>query len=159
MIVDFPSSSLSTLKEQLKSVRFAPFCDVKLVEYTSSSEMRWYSEQDFSHFRKIMIRDAIRCSFAMQKVFANEHNRRASTRDLFIKCIGLEPLISRDVLARGQAIAVERKRHAECVLREQRRLIRSGSFSVERLASVSQASSKTARKRSRKFAVLASLEP
>lgn len=122
----------------------------------SNSEKRWYSEQDFTHFRKVMIRDAIECSFVIQNVLASEHDKRSVVEDFIINnCIGLEHLISRDVLGRCKDSRDERKRHARVVIKEHTRLLRSGSYSVERLASVSEASSKTARRRSRKFATLA----
>jgi hypothetical protein len=159
LIVEFPSSSLSTPSEsatKLKSVRFVSYCDVKLVEYTARSETRWYSEQDFIRFRKALIRDAVRCSILLRDILADEHDR-VSYKDFATYCIGLEPLLSRDlnVLARHQAISGERKRHTRVVIKEHTRLMGSGSYSVERLASASRASSERARKRSRKFAALA----
>lgn len=154
LIVDFPSSSVPNLK----SVRFVSYCEVKLIGYTSRSEMkmRWYSEQDFTRFRKALTRDAVQCSIVMRDVLADEHNR-SSYKDFVNYCIGLEPFISKDinVLARHQAIRDERKRHAKVIMKEHTRMVRSGSYSVEWLASVSQASSKRARKQSRKFAELA----
>jgi hypothetical protein len=138
LIIDFPSSQSAP---KLKSVRFVSYCDVKLVEYTARSEMRWYSEQDFIRFRKSLIRDAVRCSILLRDILADEHDR-VSYKDFATYCIGLEPLLSRDlnVLARHQAISGERKRHTRVVIKEHTRLMRSGSYSVERLASVSRAS-------------------
>jgi hypothetical protein len=90
LIVDFPSSSVPNLK----SVRFVSYCEVKLIGYTSRSEMkmRWYSEQDFTRFRKALTRDAVQCSIVMRDVLADEHNR-SSYKDFVNYCIGLEPFI------------------------------------------------------------------
>jgi hypothetical protein len=104
LIVDFPSRS------KLKSVRFATYCDVLLIEKdTSCREMRWYSEEEFTRFRKTMIRDEIKCSCAMRVMLASEQNKSAVEDFVFNNIIGLKHLISSDVLGRCQDIRNERK--------------------------------------------------
>jgi hypothetical protein len=91
-------------------------------------------------------------------MLASEQNKSAVEDFVFNSIIGLKHLISSDVLDRCQDIRNERKRHARVVSMEHKRLRRSGSNSVQRLASVSEASSESAPKRSYKFALLAASE-
>jgi hypothetical protein len=149
LLVDFPSSP-----KVKRSVRFVDQVDGIYIEYPTPDEnmKRWYTEEDRKRFRRQMGRDAAACSFIVfgGKLTGECQGKMEMLRsqDIITCCVGLEHLISKNVVQRSAVIKTLRKDHASRVVKEQARLIRCRNESIQdRLAFISTTSSSKSQKK------------
>jgi hypothetical protein len=162
MIVDFPSccSELEPITEQQaavvsksKSVRFSPNSTMYQFRYPTKEEnkSKWYSWQEEATFKRQRWRDVAHYSLSM-----TQREAATSPNELLLKCVGIDHLISRDVIAKAEEIECARKEHVRTVLERQEMLWRHGVEDIDDLAQVSMSSSRFARKKSHSIAVMIS---
>jgi hypothetical protein len=102
-----------------RSVRFATHTEGRYISYPTKEDnvAKSYCEEDYMHFKNSVIRDSLRYS---HKIYGsrdrNEPLDSKSSKQLIIRCVGIDHLISRDVQERYHAIRAARKSHARLVL-------------------------------------------
>jgi hypothetical protein len=100
-----------------RSVRFATHTEGRYISYPTEEDnvAKSYCEEDYMHFKNSMIRDSLRYS---HKIYGsrdrNEPLDSKSSKQLIIRCVGIDHLISRDVRERYHAIM---QTEAQLVLR------------------------------------------
>jgi hypothetical protein len=150
LLVGFPSSPRQSGNEQStsKSVSFATSVHGVYIKYSSSlKHAKWYSEEEQTGFQRVMLRDVLICS---RKLASCE--RSDLTVEDHIRCVGLDHLISRDVMQRYADVRDGRRQHVRAVLEAQDRQRRRSVNSPEDLAHISSESSRAARMRSYRIA-------
>ena len=75
----------------------------------------------------------------------NVGDDESKTKERLLKCVGIDHLLSRDVVKKSQEITLARKVHVRAVLRRQEVLLRHGIEDHEDLAQVAMSSSRFAR--------------
>ena len=141
MIVDFPSSTPSSLGKRSKpdkSISFSYKSEGRYIPYPTAQENRakWYSWQDEKRFKKAVIQDAIVASL---KIMTED---LSSQEELVHQdFVGLDHLISRNVLQRYQARRTAYRKHVRLVLEEQSLQRRQQRLSEEDLSQVARMSS------------------
>jgi hypothetical protein len=140
---------------KIKSVSFSIYSELRFVPRPSRQEIttRWYSKEDQKGFQDQTIYEAMQFSLMLARnpirKGQDEKNRRIARG-----CIGLEHLISTDVIQHIKSSKKAKKQHALTVLAEQDRQRKCNAGSHVNLARVSHTSSKSARERSRAVAKL-----
>ena len=154
MIVDFPSSTPSSLGKRSKpdkSISFSYKSEGRYIPYPTAQENRakWYSCQDEKRFKKAVIQDAIVASL---KIMTED---LSSQEELVLQdFVGLDHLISRNVLQRYQARRTAYRKHVRLVLEEQSLQRRQQRLSEEDLSQVARMSSHWPIQRARKIGAL-----
>ena len=156
MIVDFPSSTPSSLGKRSKpdkSISFSYKSEGRYIPYPTAQENRakWYSWQDEKGFKKAVIQDAIVVSL---KIMTEAEDLSAQQDIVFQDFVGLDHLISRNVLQRYQVRKVAYRNHVRLVLEEQSLQRRQQRLSEEDLSQVARMSSHWPIQRARKIGAL-----
>jgi hypothetical protein len=104
-----------------------------------------------------MICDAIHCSIMLLRNWTKRGQDLDTLNEFATCCIGLENLISKDVMQSIKAVAIARKVHVRAVIAEQARQKKCNLYSPSELARVSCKSSKLLRERSHKVGLMMAL--
>eukprot|EP00956_Cyclotella_meneghiniana_P030167 scaffold75189_cov121-Cyclotella_meneghiniana.AAC.2 len=142
MIVDFPSSTLCSLGKRskpVKSVSFSRKSEGRYIRYPTASEnqAKWYSWQDEQRFKRAVIHDAIVVSLKIMADDSISIQGQLVLQDF----VGLDHLISRDVLKRYQVRKLANREHVRLVLEEQSFQRHQQRISAEDLSQVASMSS------------------
>ncbi len=142
------SSSCSSAKSSLR-VRFSDRVDVQIVDRPSANELlnRWYGPDDKHKFRKVLQRNVRKLAAIIGSKGDKDEDMSA---DELIDCVGLEAFLSQSLARHMQE---KRKKHSYSVLAEYCYQQELGVRDDDRLAKVSETSSKWARKRANNVAV------
>ena len=141
----------------MKSVCFSSLSQLQYIKYPSKEDnhAKWFSKEDRDRFQHMMTKDVMICSNVLAN--ANEIQDQVLSRDFLICCVGLDHLLSSDIIQRYQAIMAVRKAHLRIVLEEQERQTKHEINRPEELACVSKASSTRSRARAHKIGKLVAL--
>ena len=157
LIVDFPSSGRSNTASS-KSVRFSPTIKVRYTRYPSEAEneAKSYSSDDYRRFKRVLVRDALKCSRRLESANKSGFQDRQTSEEHIIRCVGLDHLVSRNVSERYNSIREARRAHSRLVLQVQKWQLENNAVVPENLALVSMENSYSFKVRSQKVALLAS---
>ncbi len=125
------------------------------IRYPTNEEnhAKWYSRDDEASFKRQKWRDVAKYSSVLSSN-VNVRDDESKTKERLLKCVGIDHLLSRDVVKKSQEITLARKVHVRAVLRRQEVLLRHGIEDPEDLAQVAMSSSRFARERSHRVAVM-----
>ncbi|KAL3785616.1 hypothetical protein HJC23_004764 [Cyclotella cryptica] len=143
---------MTTSLSAKKSVSFSVTSQLKFMHYPSPMETyaRWYDKDDSVRFRKVRVRDVMKCSTLV--IAKKEQNSRLSEEDR-VQFIGLEQDVSYNLKQNIHRIIKIRKSHVYRVLMEQERQRLFHDCCGEKLAHVSETSSKCSRAFAHRLAV------
>lgn len=147
LIVGFPRQSSETNNFEVaeKFVRFSKYSTAKNIAYPTREQIsaKWYSKADEDRFKRDIMRDATICSMWWMEGIEG----KKITKDLLMECVGLDHLMSDDVMERYREVQMTRRIHVQTVLNEQKLQRELNALSSSRLAHVAKQSSQWPRER------------
>ena len=117
LIVDFPVCMMASLK----SVRFAHHNEGIYFRRPTNEDnvAKSFHEEDYDHFKNILVRDVVKCSAKLAADTSALHDKKTSDKH-FVRCVGIDHLIPRDVQQCFHDWKQSRKNHVCFVLNLQK---------------------------------------
>jgi hypothetical protein len=144
-MMNLKATTPNSMRRQL-TVTFANMAEVSLIDKPPQDDIdkTWNSKQEMNAFKRTLLNDGRR----MAKFLANT-SRGSVTNDELVNCIGIEFLLSPELLAKARD---GKRLHSAAVLSEQARQRVFGECNADDLARISRDNTRSSRRRAHTIA-------